>query len=59
MNSPSLIEAKVAAASTVAATLFGRAAAAGRDSLNQEELGTLLASLGMVFTPNRSRQSYA
>jgi acyl-CoA synthetase (NDP forming) len=52
MNSPSPIETKTAAASTVAETLFAQAAAAGRDALNQEELGTLLANLGLVFTPN-------
>lgn len=52
MNSPSPIETKVTATSTVAATLFGRATAAGRDALNQEELGTLLASLDLDFTPN-------
>lgn len=52
MNSPSPIETKTAAASTVAETLFAQAAAAGRDALNQEELGTLLASLRLVFTPN-------
>lgn len=52
MNSPSPIETQAAAASTVSATLFGRAAAAGRDALNQEELGSLLASLGLVFKPD-------
>ena len=52
MNSPTSIDTKTAAANTVAATLFGQAAAAGRDFLNPEELGTLLASLGLAFTPN-------
>lgn len=52
MNSPSPIETQAAAASTVAATLFGRAAAAGRDTLNQDELGSLLASIGLVFKPD-------
>ena len=52
MNSPSPLETNAAAVSTVAVTLFGRAAAAGRDSLNQEELGSLLSSLGLVFSPD-------
>jgi acyl-CoA synthetase (NDP forming) len=49
MNRISPIETQAAVASTVAATLFGRAAAAGRDFLSQEELGSLLSSLGLVF----------
>jgi acetate---CoA ligase (ADP-forming) len=55
MNSESQIEPNVAAANTVAAPLFRRAAAAGRDTLNHEDLGTLLASLGLIFTPNATQ----
>jgi len=52
MNSASPVEINVAAANTVAATLFRQAAAAGRDTLNPAELGALLSGLGLVFTPN-------
>lgn len=52
MNSPSPFETPAAVASTVAATLFGRANAARRDCLSQDELGSLLASLGLVFKPD-------
>lgn len=52
MNCGTSIETKVAAPSTLVQTLFEQAAAAGRDTLNHAELGTLVASLGMVFNPN-------
>jgi acetate---CoA ligase (ADP-forming) len=52
MNSALQIEPDLAAANTVAATLFLQASAAGRNALNQAELGALLSSLGLVFTPN-------
>ena len=52
MNSPSGIETNGTATNPVAVTLFARAAAAGRDTLNQTDLDALLSSLGLVFTPN-------
>ena len=52
MNSQSPIETQAAMASTVAATLFGRATVAGRDFLSPAELGSLLASLDLVFKPD-------
>jgi len=52
MNSSKPIETKAVDVGTVAQSLFATAAAAGRDTLNQEELGTLVASLGMVLTPD-------
>jgi acetate---CoA ligase (ADP-forming) len=55
MNIESPIEPNLAVANTVAATLFRRAAAAGRDTLNQDDLGTLLASLGLAFTSNATQ----
>lgn len=51
MNCPPPLATKLHATNTVAATLFAQAAAAGRDSLNPQELETLLASLGLIFTP--------
>ncbi|NMM05624.1 CoA-binding protein [Polaromonas sp.] len=55
MTIESTIEPDPAGANTVATTLFRRAAAAGRDTLNQDDLGTLLTSLGLVFTPNATQ----
>lgn len=52
MNCGTSIETKVAAPGTLVQTLFEQATAAGRDALNHAELGTLVASLGMVFNPN-------
>jgi acyl-CoA synthetase (NDP forming) len=48
MQNPSQSRTHAVANSAVTAELFRQAAAAGRDSLNPEELGTLLASLDMV-----------
>jgi acyl-CoA synthetase (NDP forming) len=48
MQNPSQSRTHAVANNAVTAELFRQAAAAGRDSLNPEELGTLLASLDMV-----------
>jgi acyl-CoA synthetase (NDP forming) len=36
----------------VAAPVYGRAAADGRDTLNPVELGSVISSMGMVYTPD-------
>ena len=52
MKSRPQIEQQGADASPSVATLFDTAAVAERDSLNPTELGLLLSSLGLVFTPS-------
>jgi acyl-CoA synthetase (NDP forming) len=55
MHNPSQSAASAAASTTT--TLFRQAAAAGRDSLNPEELGALLAGLDIAYTPEAAAAS--
>ncbi|MDP2824227.1 MAG: CoA-binding protein [Sulfuritalea sp.] len=54
MQNPSQAKASVAANNLATTALFAHAAAAGRNTLNQAELGTLLSSLGVAFTQEAS-----
>src|SRR5689334_15207847 len=50
MHNPHHSSPELAALSAAATALFGQAAAAGRDSLNAQELGELVSSLALKFT---------
>ncbi|MDO8786710.1 MAG: CoA-binding protein [Sulfuritalea sp.] len=52
MQNPSQSRIHVTSSNQAATDLFRGAAAAARETLNQAELGALLSSLGMAFTPH-------
>ena len=55
MSHPTPIETNTTVTIALAATLWRQASAAGRDALNQAELGALLSHLGLVFTPGTAQ----
>ena len=52
MKSTTPIETNTTDMTPVAAPVYGRAAADGRDTLNPVELGSVISSMGMVYTPD-------
>ena len=52
MKSTTPIETNTTDMTPVAAPVYSRAAAAGRDTLNPVELGSVISSMGMVYTPD-------
>ena len=52
MKSTTPIETNTTDMTPVAAPVYGRAAADGRDTLNPVELGSVISSIGMVYTPD-------
>ena len=52
MKSTTPIETNTTDMTPVAAPVYSRAAAAGRDTLNPVELGSVISSIGMVYTPD-------